>query len=129
MEQAALDWLGGLDYEVVSGLTIAPGEPDAERADYHQIFLIDRLQTKLEDLNPAIPTEGIAEAFRKVHQFIHPSLIESNRAFHRLLVDGVDVDFPGNDGRIVHDKVWLVNFAHPEKNEFLAVNQCTVEEG
>jgi len=34
VEQAALDWLHGLGYEVLSGLAIAPGEPAAERADY-----------------------------------------------------------------------------------------------
>lgn len=48
VEQAALDWLGGLGYEVLSGLAIAPGEPAAERSDYKQVFLFDRLQTKLE---------------------------------------------------------------------------------
>jgi len=47
VEKAALDWLGGLGYEVFSGLVIAPGEPAAERADYKQVFLFDRLQTKL----------------------------------------------------------------------------------
>ena len=47
VEDAALDWLRSLGYEVLSGLAIAPGEPAAERADYHQVFLSDRLQTKL----------------------------------------------------------------------------------
>lgn len=141
VEQAALDWLGGLGYETLSGLAIAPGEPVAERADYKQIFLFDRLQTKLAALNPKIPAEGLQEALRKVRLFSHPTLIENNRTFHRLLVEGVDVEFRQADphpgplpkgegyGEIVHDKVWLIDFAHPEVNEFLAVNQFTVEEG
>ena len=62
VEDAALDWLRGLGYEVLSGLVIAPGEPAAERSDYKQVFLFDRLQTKLEDLNPQIPLEGLWEA-------------------------------------------------------------------
>lgn len=62
IEQAALDWIGGLGYEVLSGLATAPGEPRAERADYKQVFLFDRLQTKLEDLNPKIPLDGLQEA-------------------------------------------------------------------
>src|SRR5258708_21430660 len=129
VERAALDWLGGLGYEVLSGLTIAPGETAAERSDYKQVFLFDRLQTKLEDLNPRIPLEGLQEALRKVRLLSHPTLIENNRAFHRLLVEGVDVEFRNQDGQIVHDKVWLIDFANPEANEFLAVNQFTVEEG
>lgn len=47
-EQAALDWLGGLGCEVLSGLAIATGEPAAEQADYKPVFLFDRPQTKLE---------------------------------------------------------------------------------
>src|ERR1035437_9391221 len=129
VEDAALDWLKGLGYEISSGLVIAPGEPAAERADYKQVFLFERLQTKLEDLNPNIPVEGLEEALRKVRQVSHPTLIENNRAFHRLLVEGVDVEFRNSEGQIVHDKVWLIDVANPENNEFLAVNQFTVEEG
>ena len=129
VEEAALDWLKELGYEILSGLTIAPGEPAAERADYKQVFLFDRLQTKLEDLNPKIPAEGLQEALRKIRLISHPTLIENNRAFHRLLVEGVDVEFRNREGQIVHDKVWLIDFANPEANEFLAVNQFTVEEG
>jgi type I restriction enzyme, R subunit len=65
VEEAALDWLKGLGYEVLSGLAIAPGEPAAERSDYKQVFLFDRLQAKLEDLNPKIPAEGLQEAPRR----------------------------------------------------------------
>ena len=55
VEQVSLAWLESLGYEIVSGLVIAPGETAAERPDYKQVFLFDRLQTKLEDLNPKIP--------------------------------------------------------------------------
>lgn len=44
---AALDWLGGLRHEPLSGLIIAPGKPPAERADYKQVFLLDRLSGEL----------------------------------------------------------------------------------
>src|SRR6266404_1998279 len=66
VEDVALDWLGGLGYEVLSRLAIAPGEPAAEREDYKQVFLFARLQTKLEDLNPKIPLESLQEASREV---------------------------------------------------------------
>ena len=129
VEQAALGWLGEQGYEIVSGLAIAPGETTAERSDYKQTRLFGRLQTKVRDLNPEIPLEGLEEALRKVRLISHPTLIENNRAFHRLLVEGVDVEFRNSEGEIIHDKVWLIDFANPEANEFLAVNQFTVEEG
>src|SRR5882672_1937155 len=129
VEQVALAWLESLAYQTLAGLAIAPGESAEERSDYKQVFLFDRLQTKLEDLNPKIPLEGLEEALRKTRLVSHPTLIENNRAFHRLLVEGVDVEFRNREGQIVHDKVWLIDFANPEANEFLAVNQFTVEEG
>src|SRR5438067_684212 len=91
VEQAAFDWLRGLGYEVLPGLAIAPGETAAERTDYKQVFLFDRLQTKLEDSNPKIPLEGLQEALRRIRLISHPTLIENNRACHGLLVEGVDV--------------------------------------
>src|ERR1041385_3499249 len=87
VEAAALDWLKGLGYEILSGLAIAPGETAAERSDYKQVFLFDRLQTKLGHLHPSIPVEGLREALRKVRLVIHPTLIENNRASHRLSVE------------------------------------------
>ena len=129
VEDAALDWLRGLGYEILSGLAIAPGEPAAERSDYKQVFLFDRLQTKLEDLNPQISPEGIKEALRKIRLVNHPTLIENNRAFHKLLVEGVPVECRNPDGTYRTDIVRLLNWDEPGANEFLAVNQFTVEEG
>ena len=57
-----------------------------------------------------------------------PSLIENNRRFHKLLVDGVDIEYRRPDGSIAGDKVWLIDFDHPERNDWLAVNQFTVIE-
>ena len=94
VEQTALDWLGGLGYEILSGLAIAPGETAAERADYRQVFLFDRLQTKLAALNPKIPAEGLQEALRKVRLFSHPTLIEDNKVGSRTLVAVRDALLP-----------------------------------
>src|SRR5881392_1684056 len=108
VEDVALSWLVELSYELLSGLATVPGETTAERLDYKQVFLPDRLQIKLEDLNPRIPLAGLQEALRKVRLVTHPTLIENNRAFHRLLVEGVDVEFRNREGQIEHDKVWLI---------------------
>src|SRR5687767_3668462 len=92
VEACSLDWLRELGYEVSSGLTIAPGEAAAERSDYKQSILFTRLQSKLAALNPTMPLEGLQEALRKIRLITHPTVIENNRAFHRLLVEGVDVE-------------------------------------
>ena len=64
VERRSLDWLRELGYGTLSGLVIAPGEPMAERVDYKQVFLFDRLQTKPEHVNAEIPLEELEEALR-----------------------------------------------------------------
>ena len=127
-EEAALEILRGLGYAVLFGPAIAPGEPAAERAGFGEVVLTERLRSSLARINPALPAEGIDEAVRKVLRFESPSLIESNRQFHKLLTDGVSVEYRDKSGRMVHDQAWLADFANPDKNDWLAVNQFTIIE-
>ena len=92
VEDAALSWFGELDYALLPGQTIAPGEADAERTSFGEAFLPERLRAALRKLNPKLPAEALDEAFRKITIPQHPSLIASNRAFHRMLVDGIAVE-------------------------------------
>lgn len=55
-------------------------------------------------------------------------LVHNNRSFHNMLVNEVDVEYQGQDGETVYDKVWLFDFEEPAENEFLAVNQFTIIE-
>ncbi|MBF0567181.1 MAG: type I restriction endonuclease subunit R [Nitrospirae bacterium] len=128
LEQLALTWLESLGYSILCGSSIAPGELLAERNNYNEVILRGRLYDALIQLNPAIPAETIDDAFRKITRADSPSLLQGNRSFHRMLVDGVDVEYHA-DGRIVHDKAQLVDFNNPYNNDWLAVNQFTVIEG
>ena len=60
LEQAALDWLVGLGWQVVHGPTIAPDTPRAERANYGEVILERRLRRALERLNSNLPVEALA---------------------------------------------------------------------
>jgi len=129
VEEAALEWLGGLGYAVLFGPDIAPGEPRAERADYGQVVLVDRLRSALTRLNPAFPAEAIEDAIRRLLLVESPNLIINNRRFHQFLVNGVPVEYRAADGRVVYDQVWLLDSENVDNNDWLAVNQFTVIEG
>src|SRR5712692_2334808 len=126
VEEATLSWFSELGYSVLHGPDIAPGEPTAKRASYADVVLVDRLRSALGKINPTIPSDAREEAVRKITLSETPSLFENNRRFHTLLTDGVDVEYRADDGRGVHDKVWLVDFAKPGKNDWLIVSQFTV---
>ncbi len=112
---------------MLSGPTIAPGELFEERSTYGDVVLVKRLREALARINRLIPAEAIEDAVRKVLRTESPSLVENNRRFHRFLTDGVSVEYRRDD-RIVHDTVWLFDFEEPENNDWVAVNQFTVEE-
>ena len=129
VEDAALEWFGELGYAVGHGPQLAPGEPAAERDSFGEVVLVGRLREAIRRLNPAIPEEAREEALRKVLRVGTPSLTQTNRAFHRMLRDGVPVEYPRPDGSIAGDHVRLVDFDDVRANDWLAVNQFTVIEG
>jgi type I restriction enzyme R subunit len=129
LETAALEWFESIGYTIAHGPELAPGENGAERASFHDVVLVDRLQDAIASLNPSIPMEAQEEALRKVLRVGSPSLIQSNRAFHKMIRDGVEVEYPRADGSIAGDHVRLVDFKDAAKNDWLAVNQFTVIEG
>lgn len=129
VEEACLEWLEVLGYEVAFGPNIAPGEMWAERDSYKQIVLSNRLKRSLEKVNPSIPPDLIEEAIRQLNRLELPNLIETNRAFYQLLAEGIPVEIRREDGSSGYVPVHLIDFENPENNDWLAVNQFTVEHG
>lgn len=128
LEQASLQWLEELDYNVINGPTLAPDGDYPERFNYAQVILEERLRTALQSINPGIPLSSIDDAVRKVIIQKHASLILNNQEFHKMITDGVDIEYPRTDGTTKNDKVWLFDYENPEKNDWLTVNQFTVIE-
>ncbi|WP_374425432.1 type I restriction endonuclease subunit R [Paracoccus sp. (in: a-proteobacteria)] len=128
VEQAALAWLESIGWQVVNGAEIAPNEPDAERENYGQVALERRLRDALARNNPKLPFEALEDALRKLLRPEGVDLILQNRALHRLLVDGVAVEYRDVDGAIRGAQASVINFDRPEANDWLAVNQFSVAE-
>jgi len=128
VEDAALTWLAGLGWAVKHGPEIAPGELSAERSDYGQVVLEQRLRDALAQLNPNLPPEALNDASRKLTRPEGPTLEVRNRALHRVLVDGVTVEYGTRDGPIRGAQARVIDFDDPDNNDWLAVNQFTVSE-
>ena len=128
IEEVSLEWLSGMGYAVLHGPDIAPEEPSAERQAFSDVVLVDRLRSAIASLNPDLPSEALEDAFRKVTRPDSPSLEANNRAFHRMLVDGVPIEYKRKDGSAAGGSARLIDFENPENNDWLAVNQFTVIE-
>ncbi len=131
VEDAALEWLEVQGYAVLHGPRIAFGESAAERTDpgFRDVILEARLREALARLNPSLPPDAIDDARRKLLRADAPSLVERNRAMHRMLVEGVNVEYRRRDGSIAGAQVAVIDFDNPEANDWLAVNQFTVADG
>ena len=128
VEQAALAWLSALGWQIAHGPDIAPDASAAERTDYGQVVLERWLRDALVLLNSDLPIEALDDAFRRLIRPEGASLEARNRAFHRMLVDGVTVEYRAQSGAIRGAQAHVIDFDKPTNNHWLAVNQFTVTE-
>ena len=128
LEHLALKWFQDTGWDYRAGLDIAPDSDAPERRDYRQVLLQSELRAALTLLNHQTPTAVLDEVAHQLAKPEHPSLIQSNRAFHEALVSGVSVEVE-IAGERRGDRVQLVDFENPERNHFLVVSQFTVQGG
>ncbi|MEP3034801.1 MAG: type I restriction endonuclease subunit R, partial [Pseudoruegeria sp.] len=129
VEQVALDVLRDLGWDFADPHLIAPDGPQKARGSYGEVVLRDVLSDAAKRLNPDIPSDVLEAAIKQIQLSETPSLIEENRRIHRMLVDGIDVEYRRSDGSIKGDKVRLIDFATISNNVFTVTNQFTVVEG
>lgn len=127
VEDATLDWLRGLGYNVIAGPDMPPG-PHALRKDYPDVFFASTVRGALGRINSDLPDAALDDAFRKLTRPEGSTLEVRNRAFHRMLVDGVTVEYRNAEGAIRGAQAQVIDFDDPDKNDWLAVNQFTVTE-
>ncbi|MCL4120544.1 UNVERIFIED_CONTAM: hypothetical protein GTU68_041409 [Idotea baltica] len=129
LEQLCLDWFMGLGYQYKCGYDIAPDGHSAERDDYHQVVLKQRLLNQLVIINPELPIEALNDVVNMVSTPDTPVLIKSNRAFHKYLIEGAPVEYTvyeDGETKTKHTHAQLIDFTTPNNNEFLIVNQFTI---
>ena len=128
IEEAALAWLADLGWAVAHGPDIAPDALAAERSDYGQVLLEQRLRDFLARLNPDLPADALGDALRRLTRPEGSTLEARNRTFHRRLVDGVTVEYRTDEGAVRGAQARVIDFDDPANNDWLAVNQFTFVE-
>jgi type I restriction enzyme, R subunit len=126
IEQIAISYLKHLGYSYILGTTISPDGQHPER-QYNEVVLQNRLRDAIDKLNPTITQDAKEDALKKILRVETQcvSSLYNNETFHKYLIEGVDVEVRTADG-IRGEKVYIVDFANAENNEFLAINQFTI---
>ena len=128
VEEASLGWLEAIGWGIAHGPDIAHDSPQPERSGYGDVILGGRLRNALARLNPALPAEALEDAFRKLTRPEGATLEARNRALHRMLVNGVTVEYRDSGSAIRGAQARVLDFEEMENNDRLAVNQFTVVE-
>lgn len=126
LETRCLDWFREKGWEVAHGPDIAPDGDSPEREDYRQVALKSQLRDAVSYINPHLPDDCIEQVVGQALKPESPDPIVSNRAFHRILLEGVPVEYKRND-ETVYDRAFLIDFEDVTQNRFLVVNQFTIK--
>jgi type I restriction enzyme R subunit len=125
LESLCLEWFQDTGWSYLDSSDMSPDAAIPERTGYDQVVLRKRLVSAMARLNPQVPAEAIEDAAHIICTLDHPSLIQKNRAFHKLLLDGVRVEFAQGDKKVV-EYVRVIDFHDWRANDFLVASQFTV---
>ncbi|MBG0875056.1 type I restriction endonuclease subunit R [Burkholderia sp. 9777_1386] len=125
LEELCLGWFQETGWRFAHGPDIAPDSSAPERTDYRQVVLRERLMTALARINPHIAPVALEQAAHALQSVSEPQMVVRNRNVHRLLLNGLLVEFAQGDEKKT-DLVHFIDFAHPSNNDFLVVNQFTI---
>ena len=126
IEQAGIETLKSLGWQYLPTSAVAPDGSAPQRSSYSDVILLPRMEKAARAINPNIPPDVVDDALRQVLVSQLPSLVEENRRIHRLLTDGIGVEYRGDGGRMVNARVWLIDFDNIDSNDWLVLNQFTV---
>jgi type I restriction enzyme R subunit len=128
VEQSALQCFQSLGYAYLHGSVLAPDAPSSERTSHGQVLLLGRLRQALARINPGLPADTLDEVVRRLQRPASLDLDDNNRTVHRWLSRGMQVE-TRKQGQTRGELAWLLDFEHPERNDWLVVNQFTIIEG
>lgn len=98
------------------------------RSNDKEIVLVRHLKAALVKFNPDLPEGAYQDALRQLTEApATQSLIQTNQEKHGLIKNGVDVRFKNEKGELEKRRLKVIDFDHPEKNEFLAVRELWIK--
>ena len=131
VEKETLEWFRSLGYDILFGPDISPdpdGTPGSERSSYDQVILENRLRSSIQNINPEADERTIETVISKLKRAEFPHLLTNNHEFHKMLIEGVPVDYRDKEGKVRWQPIKIIDLENPDNNDWAAVNQFTVIE-
>ena len=133
VEQPAIGLFAALGWQTVSAMeeTFGTGGSSVSslgRETKGEVVLVERLRAALCKFNPTLPPEAISNAVDELTRDRSAMSLEAaNREVYRLLKEGITVSVPDREhGGQKAERLRVVDWEHPENNDFLLVSQFSV---
>ncbi|MCE0486368.1 type I restriction endonuclease subunit R [Ornithinimicrobium sp. EGI L100131] len=122
-----MEMLAHQGWQTIHGADIAPGMPSAERSDYREVVLVERLRDSIHGLNPGLPSSAVEDAIKAALRPESGVIQTENWRTYQLLVFGVPVEYRDTEGALRSVRARLVDWCDLAANNLVAVNQFTVQ--
>lgn len=97
------------------------------RKNYHEVLLTRHFCKALKSLNPWMTDKQLAEAVERMTEHISSqSLMQINEQKYQYIKDGIPVTRAKPNGETEEVKAKVIDFASPDKNEFMCVRELWV---
>lgn len=129
VEQPAIGLFSTLGWQTVSAMEETFGVGGTlGRETKGEVVLVVRLRAALCKFNPTLPPEAISNAVDELTRDRSAMSLEAaNREVYRLLKEGITVSVPDREhGGQKTERLRVVDWEHPENNDFLLVSQFSV---
>jgi type I restriction enzyme R subunit len=127
VEEVCLEYLLGLGWATLYGPDLGPGQHAAERSSYKDPLLEGRLCSAIARLNPGLKPTEVEAVIATVRRPESADLLMESWRVYRLMVQGVPLEKRLDNGETRTVPVQVVDWDDPKRNDFLAVNQFTVQ--
>jgi len=97
------------------------------RTNYHEVLLTRHLGQALKRLNPWLTEKQLQECMERMTEHMSSqTLMQINEQKYQLIRDGIPVTRVKSNGETEEVRVKVIDFASPDKNEFLCVRELQV---
>lgn len=128
VELPAIDRFASLGWETANLYHETFGVDGTEgRLSEAEVILVRRLRKALERINPGFPASAYDQAIIQLTEDRSKQLpVNANQSFYQLLRDRVKVDVTDDEGNPTTVELSVIDWAHPENNDFLLTQQMWV---
>jgi type I restriction enzyme R subunit len=103
-------------------------EDRSGRKDKRETVFRDILKERLTAINTGIPESAIEQG---IENLLSPryglSPLEANKEIYQYIKMGIPVEYQDSEGKVIRDKITIVDFKNPGKNDFCAVTQLWIK--